>query len=128
VTPETPTHNSIHNSMVNRLMHPHRGLEFAPRDPCLIAVFLRVQIEHRLNLRVTRDSLHDLGFDLRLVPKDPPSAKQSQVIDSVHDPFLDEPCQRLIGVEKDPPRPHVQMVSGFTVSANQERASVRTFF
>jgi hypothetical protein len=35
--------------------------------PYFIAVFLRVQIKRRLNLCVTQESLHGLGFDLRLV-------------------------------------------------------------
>ena len=47
--------------------HPHCAQEFALCCPCFIAVFLRVQIERRLNLAVTQDSLHGLGFDFRLV-------------------------------------------------------------
>jgi len=37
------------------------------RRPCFIAVVLRVQIERRLNLRVTQDALHGFRFDFRLV-------------------------------------------------------------
>jgi hypothetical protein len=50
---------------VNRLVHPHRGQEFALRGPCFIAVFLRVQIERRLNLRMTQDSLHAWSRQVR---------------------------------------------------------------
>ena len=66
MTPKTPTHNSTH-SLLQRHIHPHGGQEFALRGPCFIAVFLRVQIERRLNLRVTQDSLHGLGLDFPLV-------------------------------------------------------------
>jgi hypothetical protein len=34
------------------------------RRACFVTVFLRVQVERGLNLGVTQDSLHRLGFDL----------------------------------------------------------------
>ena len=49
------------------LHHSHGRQEFTLRRPCLVAVFLRVQIERRLNLAVTQETLHGLGFDFRLV-------------------------------------------------------------
>ncbi len=51
VTPETPTHNSTHRS-VHRLIHPNGRQEFALRRTGFIAVFLRIQIEGRLNLGI----------------------------------------------------------------------------
>ena len=52
---------------IHRRVHSNGCQEFALRGPCFIAVFLRVQIERRLNLRVTQDSLNGLGLDFRLV-------------------------------------------------------------
>jgi len=46
---------------------PERHQIFPLRRPCFVAVFLRVEIERRLNFAVTQDSLRGLGFDLRLV-------------------------------------------------------------
>ncbi len=53
--------------LLHRYIHPHGRQEFTLRRPCLVAVFLRVQIEGRLNLAVTQESLHGLRFDFRLV-------------------------------------------------------------
>jgi hypothetical protein len=53
--------------LLHGLIHPHDRQEFALRGPCFIAVFLRVQIERRLNLAVTQNSLHGFGFDFRFV-------------------------------------------------------------
>ena len=53
--------------LIYRKAHPHSGQEFALRGPCFVAVFLRVQIERRLNLCVTQDSLYGFRFDFRLV-------------------------------------------------------------
>ena len=63
MTLETPTHNFSAPSDSS----PHGGQEFTLRRACFVAVFLRVQIERRLNLVVTQDSLHVLRFDFRLV-------------------------------------------------------------
>jgi hypothetical protein len=41
--------------------------EFALCRPCLLAVFLRVPIERRLNLCVMRNSLNGFRFDFRFV-------------------------------------------------------------
>ena len=53
--------------LLHRYIHSHGRQEFTLRRPCLVAVFLRVQIEGRLNLAVTQESLHGLRFDFRLV-------------------------------------------------------------
>src|SRR5712692_2510304 len=53
--------------LLHRDIHPHGRQEFTLRRPCLVAVFLRVQIEGRLNLAVTQESLDGLRFDFRLV-------------------------------------------------------------
>jgi len=67
MSPKTPTHNPAHILLHQFRSHPERLQELSLRAPCFIAVFLRVQIEGRLNLRVPQDSLHGLGFDFRLV-------------------------------------------------------------
>jgi hypothetical protein len=41
--------------------------ECALRRPCFIAIAMRVEIERRLNSRMTQNALHGLGLDLRLV-------------------------------------------------------------
>ena len=41
--------------------------ECALRHPCFIAIALDVEIERRLNSRMTQNALHGLGLDLRLV-------------------------------------------------------------
>jgi hypothetical protein len=48
--------------------HSQRRQIFPLRRPCFIAIVLGVQIERRLNLRVTQDALHGLRFDFRLAP------------------------------------------------------------
>src|SRR6266478_6329708 len=67
VVPKTSTHNPAHISLHHLRTHSERRQIFPLRRPCFIAVVLRVQIERRLNLRVTKDSLNGLGFDFRLV-------------------------------------------------------------
>jgi hypothetical protein len=51
--------SSLHQLRVN----PERLRELSLRRPCFIAVFLRVEIQRRPNLRVTQDALHGLGFE-----------------------------------------------------------------
>ena len=58
--PQIPTHNWPHASLDHLRSH-------SQRRPCFIAVVLRIQVERRLNLRVTQDALHGFGFDFRLV-------------------------------------------------------------
>ena len=53
--------------LIHRGAHPHRVQEFALRGPCFIAVFLRVQIERRLNLCVTQDSPERFSVRLSLL-------------------------------------------------------------
>jgi hypothetical protein len=48
-------------------VHPNGGQELALCCPSLVAVFLRVQIQRRLNFGVTQDALNVLRFDFRLV-------------------------------------------------------------
>src|SRR5579859_2834807 len=48
-------------------MHSDCLQELTLCSPSFIAVFLSVEIERRLDSRVTQDSLHCLRFDLRLV-------------------------------------------------------------
>ena len=47
--------------------HSERHQILALRGPCFIGVFLRIEIQRRLNLAVTQDALHGLGLDFRLV-------------------------------------------------------------
>ena len=69
IGPDTENSNPQSNPqlLIHRRVHSNGCQEFALRGPCFIAVFLRVQIERRLNLRVTQDSLHGLGLDFPLV-------------------------------------------------------------
>src|SRR5260370_24575902 len=67
VVPKTSTHNPAHISLHHLRTHSQRRHIFPVRRPCFVAVVLRVQIERRLTLRVTTDSLDGLGFDFRLV-------------------------------------------------------------
>jgi len=59
------------NSSPRSLNHLRRKTQFleecALRRPCFIAIALRVEIERRLNSRMTQNALHGLGLDLRLV-------------------------------------------------------------
>jgi len=48
-------------------MHTERLQELSLRAPCFVAVFLRVQIERRLNLAVTQEGLHGFGIGLRFI-------------------------------------------------------------
>ena len=55
---------------LDHLRRESHFLEERPlRGPCFIAVPLRVEIERRLDARMTQDALHRLGLDLRLVDK-----------------------------------------------------------
>jgi hypothetical protein len=47
----------------------HFPEEGALRGPCFIAVALRVEVERRLDARMTQERLHGLGLNLRLVDK-----------------------------------------------------------
>src|SRR6266446_3712009 len=67
--------------LIHCCAHPYSVEEFALCGPCFVAVFLRIQIERRLNLAVTQDSLHGLGFDLRLVHQ-PVAKRVTQVVKS----------------------------------------------
>ena len=61
--PIIPTHNLLHHLS----LHAQRRKIFSLRRERFIAVFLRVQIERRLKLRVTQNSLNGFRFDFRLV-------------------------------------------------------------
>ena len=69
VVPKTSTHNPAHISLHHLRIHSQRRQIVPLRRLCFIAVVLRVQIERRLNLRVTKDSLNGPGFDFRLGKK-----------------------------------------------------------
>ena len=60
-------------------MHSDCFQELSLGPPCFLAVFLGVEIERRLDSRVTQDSLHRLRFDLRLVHK-PVAKRVTQVV------------------------------------------------
>ena len=62
-------------------MHSDGSQELALRGPCFVAVFLRVEIERRLNSRMTQDALHCLRLDLRLVHQ-PVAERVTQVVKS----------------------------------------------
>src|SRR3979490_912223 len=51
------------------------------RSPSLVAIFLSVEIEGRLDSRMTQDSLHRLRFDLRLVHQ-PVAKRVTKVVKS----------------------------------------------
>jgi len=53
---KTSTHNLLHRVR----SHAQRQEILPLRQPCLVAVFLRVQIERRLDLAVTQEALHGL--------------------------------------------------------------------
>src|ERR1700675_3739790 len=48
-------------------MDPDCFQELTLRSPSFVAIFLSVEIERRLDFRMTQDSLHRLRFDLGLV-------------------------------------------------------------
>ncbi len=62
-------------------MHSDCFQEFTLRSPSFIAVFLGVEIERRLDSRMTQDSLHRLRFDLRLVHQ-PVAKRVTKVVKS----------------------------------------------
>src|ERR1700730_921033 len=62
-------------------MHSDCFQELSLGPPCFLAVFLGVEIERRLDSRVTQDSLHRLRFDLRLVHK-PVAKRVTKVVKS----------------------------------------------
>jgi hypothetical protein len=62
---KTPTHNSTHNFYCTVVFIPTAVRNSPLRRPRFIAIFLRVQIERRLNLAVTQKSLHGFRFDFR---------------------------------------------------------------
>src|SRR6516164_2177863 len=62
-------------------MHSDCFQEFSLRSPSLIAVFLRVEGELRLDSRMTQDSLHRLRFDLGLVHQ-PVAKRVTKVVKS----------------------------------------------
>jgi len=64
VAPKTSTHNPTHTSLHRIRTDSERHQIFPMRRACFVTVFLRVQVERGLNLGVTQDSLHRLGFDL----------------------------------------------------------------
>ena len=66
MTPETPTHNPTHIYCIVTKFISHGRQEFTLRRPCLVAVFLRVQIEGRLNLAVTQNPCTVLGSTFAL--------------------------------------------------------------
>src|SRR5579859_4063557 len=85
-------------------MHSDCLQELTLCSPSFIAVFLSVEIERRLDSRVTQDSLHCLRFDLRLVHQ-PVAKRVTKVVQSepltildLHSGFL---CRRsqMIGDE-----------------------------
>src|SRR5260370_10597831 len=67
-------------------MHSDCFQEFTLRSPSFIAVFLSVEIERRLDSRMTQDSLHRLRFDLRLVHQ-PVAKRVTEVVKSESLPF-----------------------------------------
>jgi hypothetical protein len=81
VVPQIPTHNWAHTSLHHLRRHSQRPKIFPLRRPCFIAVVLRIQVERRLNLRVTQDALHSFGFDFRLVHQ-PVAKRVKQVVKS----------------------------------------------
>src|SRR5258705_8984240 len=64
---KTSTHNPTHNSLHHRTAHTKCRKIVALRRPCFIAVFLRIQIERRLDFCVTQDSLNGFWINFRLV-------------------------------------------------------------
>ena len=94
MTRKTPTHNP---TIVNPRIHLHGGEEFALRCSCLVAVFLRVQIDWSSELAVTQDVLHGLGFDLRLVYQ--PIGKQAAKIVKRRPPSICTPAFFTAGLE-----------------------------
>src|SRR6266851_919292 len=88
VVPKTSTHNPAHISLHHLRTHSERRQIFPLRRPCFIAVVLRVQIERRLDLRLTQDSLNGLGFNFRLVHQ-PVAWAVTQVVKSKPLPVLD---------------------------------------
>ena len=63
---KTSTHNPTHNSLHHRTADSQRRKIFPLRRQRFIAVFLRAQIERRLNFCATQDSLNGFRFDFRL--------------------------------------------------------------
>ena len=58
--------NSEPTTLLQHLRSRFQRREILPLcRPCFITVFLRVQIERRLNLAVTQDALHGFRFDFR---------------------------------------------------------------
>jgi len=55
------THNPTHNLLHHLILHAQRRKIFSQRRERFIAVFLRVQIERRLDFHVTQDSLNGFG-------------------------------------------------------------------
>ncbi len=62
-------------------MHSDRFQELTLRSPSFIAVFLSVEIERRLDSRMTQDSLHCVRFDLGLVHQ-PVAKRVTKVVKS----------------------------------------------
>jgi len=79
VVPKTSTHNPTHTSLHHRAAHAKRRKILPLRRQCFIAVFLRTQIERRLNLAVTQDSLNGFRFDLRFVHQ-PVAKRVTQIV------------------------------------------------
>jgi hypothetical protein len=67
IRPKTLTHNPTHSSLHRLGTHAQGRQERSLCRQRLVAVLLRVQIQCRLNTRMSEDALHGLGFDLRLV-------------------------------------------------------------
>jgi hypothetical protein len=76
--PEAPTQNPTHTSRVKRPLdhlrrEPHFPEERALCPSCLIAVTLCIEIERRLDARMTQNALTVSGSDFTLLSRTPSS-------------------------------------------------------
>src|SRR6266550_2924876 len=78
---QAPTHNSTHKTYCTVAFTPTTGRNSPLCSPCFITVFLGVEIQRRLNFRVTQDALNSLGFNFRLVHQ-PVAQAVTQVVES----------------------------------------------
>ena len=74
--------------------HAHSGQELTLRRACFITVFLRVEIQRRLNPGMTQNALHGFGFDFCLV-HEPVAKRVTKVVKSEPLAVLDLHSGRL---------------------------------